>query len=219
MSILTRSRRQSKPVSQPRPSAPFGAGLLDNPALEPRVDLLELTAEEREMLYGPLESIPIDDDEPGPCSRLPRIDGHGLSMAEWTRMNGARNRSRAAYAVSVPDADAIELDRVATAAARDELRRLLRDRPPAVAVAIDPGDVESDPADWPAWTDDDVWVLGPEDQGGNDEPDEPPAARSRPFEAPASDRAWWAAHCPSAQRQRVPAPHRDRDMRRIGAVG
>jgi hypothetical protein len=54
---------------------------------------------------------------------------------------------------------------------------------PAAPAGIDPWDVECDPADWPADTDEWVWV--PTGTG--------PAPRARAFEPSPEDRSWWAA--------------------------
>src|SRR5689334_20423012 len=62
---------------------------------------------------------------------VPAINGAGLSLDEYFRVNGARNRARAAYAADCQDASPGELDRVADAAAGDALRSVLRDRPVA----------------------------------------------------------------------------------------
>src|SRR5689334_4695373 len=116
-----------------------------------------------EAAAAPTPAPPATSRPPDVCE-LPTIRGAGLSRDEMFRVNGARNRARAAYARDCSDASPGELDRVADRAATDELRRLLRDRPPAVApalavsavnsvAAVDPGDVESDPSTWPEWTD------------------------------------------------------------------
>lgn len=201
------------------------------------VNILDPTRSERQAFKAPLAPLPMDpdpfDDLPtvGPTSVLPTVHGAGLDQSERFRLNGAFNRARVAYARDCPDADAIELDRVAKLAAADELRRLLRDRPaatmaPAVADPfpsdrLDPDDCPSDPNLWPAWTDE-RWELGPE----GDQVDEEPAAvvdHGPQFEPTLEDRRWWCQHAPSATRgparRRVPCPHSDRDMRRIGAVG
>ncbi|MCA1686927.1 MAG: hypothetical protein LC745_13350, partial [Planctomycetia bacterium] len=41
------------------------------------------------------------------------------------------------------------------------------------------GDVESDPADWPAWTDEGIWTTTE------------PAPADEPFEPSPEDRSWW----------------------------
>lgn len=63
------------------------------------------------------------------ASLLPRIDGHGLSGAEFARIIGAERRAVAAYRIDVPNAGAKELDRLGQIAATDALRAVLRDRP------------------------------------------------------------------------------------------
>jgi hypothetical protein len=173
-------------------TAEFGSGILEpDPGLEPRINLLDLSDDEKISLLGPIEPALFEADDVPLCSTLPTIDGAGLSRDELFRINGGRNRARAAYATDCPDASPGELDRVAAAAARDELRRLLQDRPAAVAsccpatepvpclacstieaaaaapestvdVEGDPGEAEADATGWPAWTDADVWMLGPD---------------------------------------------------------
>lgn len=128
---------------------------------------------------------------PNTCA-LPQINGNGLVLDELFRINGARNRARSAYAADCPAASSAELDRVAAAAARDMLRRVLKDRPPAPelpaaaaccqeadpckacspaeavrtapvpAIDDDQAEGEGDPSTWPAWTDADAWELGPD---------------------------------------------------------
>lgn len=71
----------------------------------------------------------------GACSRLdvrtlPTIRGAGLDLAEFFRVNGARNEARYRYGVGCPE-DAWtpgEADRVGDLAATEELKRVLRDR-------------------------------------------------------------------------------------------
>lgn len=65
------------------------------------------------------------------CSVRPSIDGSGLSKLEVFRMWGVVNKVKSIYARDMPEADLVELDRVGRAAAKDELRRLLKDRPVA----------------------------------------------------------------------------------------
>ena len=54
-----------------------------------------------------------------------------------------------------------------------------------VSPPADPGDTESDPRSWPAWTAEDRWTtVAPE-----------PAPGPRPFEPTPEERSWWAAEC------------------------
>src|SRR5689334_4444183 len=100
MTTLVRSRPGVKPTRRSaRPPAPFGAGLIET--------------------SGPGPAGPLD------CRTLPTIYGAGLTPAEADRVNGARNRARAAYAQDCPDAPASEVEGVARRAATDELRRTL----------------------------------------------------------------------------------------------
>jgi hypothetical protein len=125
---------------------------------------------------------PVVAAEPDPApigahSDLPRIDGHGLSREELARVNKARNIARYEYGMACPDGPMSDVDAVGRRAAQDALRAVLRDRPAAPALpccdasepapctacvsvepaGVDPGDVESTPESWPAWTDEDVW--------------------------------------------------------------
>ncbi|WP_422931412.1 hypothetical protein [Singulisphaera sp. PoT] len=63
--------------------------------------------------------------------QLPNINGSGLTCEESRRINGAKNRAFAEYARSCPEASLPECERVARKAAADEMRRLLKERPPA----------------------------------------------------------------------------------------
>ncbi|WP_422927005.1 hypothetical protein [Singulisphaera sp. PoT] len=108
MTIMTRTRPVVKPTRvAPRREAAFGEGLEDQPGL----------------------SCPIDQRP------LPTIQGVGLTGEESRRVNGARNRAFAEYARSCPEATLPECDVVARKAAHDELRRLLKERPAAPALA------------------------------------------------------------------------------------
>ncbi|WP_422928334.1 hypothetical protein [Singulisphaera sp. PoT] len=103
--VITISRPAVKPTRKsPRPDRPFGEGLLPDET--------------------PL-SCPIDQRP------LPNINGSGLTCEESRRINGAKNRAFAEYARSCPEASPAECDRVARKAAADEMRRLLKERPPA----------------------------------------------------------------------------------------
>ena len=63
-----------------------------------------------------------------------------------------------------------------------------------VSPAPDPGDVECDPRDWPAWTDEEKWTtVAPA-----------PAPRPRPFEPTPAERSWWAAECERPASPRSP---------------
>lgn len=64
-------------------------------------------------------------------SRLPRVDGYGLSQEESFRLNRAGNTVKAQYAADCPDAESDELARVERAARKDALRSVLKDRPAA----------------------------------------------------------------------------------------
>lgn len=68
---------------------------------------------------------------------LPTIGGLGLTEEENRRVNGARNRARAAYAAMAPEASEADLDRVARLAATDELRRTLALRPAAQELVVE----------------------------------------------------------------------------------
>jgi hypothetical protein len=69
---------------------------------------------------------------------LPTIEGRGLTEAESTRVTGAQNRARTGYGMMAPDATFPEIERVATLAATDELRRCLKDRPAAKPLEAKP---------------------------------------------------------------------------------
>lgn len=76
-------------------------------------------------------------------SVLPRPDGSGLSPEELARLHRQRDRVVAAYRAAAPEADQVDVRRVATAAAHDALRAVLRARPAAGAViSTTPGVVE-----------------------------------------------------------------------------
>jgi hypothetical protein len=127
---------------------------------------------------------------------LPNIYGRGLTRAEDNRINRARNNARANFGIANPDCPMSEVDRAGRDAAAAELRRVLADRtaaaqpvccspaePTPCQGCLDAGAVESDPSTWPAWTDADVWELGPD-------PDQ-----AEPTDV---DRIWWAENCPAA---------------------
>ncbi|WP_422931419.1 hypothetical protein [Singulisphaera sp. PoT] len=62
---------------------------------------------------------------------LPNINGSGLTCEQSRRINGAKNRAFAEYAHSCPEASLIDCERVGRKATADEMRRLLKERPPA----------------------------------------------------------------------------------------
>lgn len=69
-------------------------------------------------------------------SILPKTCGFGLTGEEHDRVAAARNRTRAAFKSDCPAAPYREVERVAEQAAKDEMRRVLRERPAAVAVEV-----------------------------------------------------------------------------------
>ncbi|WP_406699168.1 hypothetical protein V5E97_09845 [Singulisphaera sp. Ch08] len=88
-----------------------------------------MTTATQEQTARPGRSTPIDS------RTLPAIDGSGLTIQEWFRVNGCRNRAKAAYAVDSPMAEHDEIEYVGRKAAQDELRRTLKDRPVAPELA------------------------------------------------------------------------------------
>lgn len=79
-----------------------------------------------------VENIFLPDADELLASVLPKIDGSGLTQGEVFRLNRAENTARAAYSADLPDAEMTEVFRVGTAARKDALRAVLRDRPAAI---------------------------------------------------------------------------------------
>lgn len=118
----------------------------------------------------------ITTDKPGRCTpidqrTLPTIEGAGLTTEEFRRVTGAENRARAAYAEGCPEASFAECHRVGVLAAKDELRRALKDRPAAPELKT-----VAKPAPRPAIK---------------------PTRRLAATAHTPADEQWWTAHAPS----------------------
>lgn len=102
-------------------------------------NILKPTAEERADFRGPLARL-VDDHlesaidetflaELDPSWELrPQIDGTGLTPEEYAKIMHRADRVRADYLRDMPKANEGELNRVGTAAAKDALRAVLRNR-------------------------------------------------------------------------------------------
>lgn len=92
---------------------------------------------------------------PGLCTpidqrTLPTIEGVGLEADELSRVNRARNRAMSVYRVDCSPSDLDLAESVGRAAAKDELRRTLRDRPHAKPLVVKAKRDARDEAFWAA---------------------------------------------------------------------
>lgn len=169
--VTRKYRRPVRPVRvSPRSAEPFASGL------------------EEHGICCPIDQRP-----------LPTVDGVGLTSEEFRRVTGAENCAWAAYAFDCPQASLIEIDHVARKAATDELRRVLRERPAAPALATSDQFADVDKLV-------DVSSAVQPVPMGTTRAERPRGNRShhdhgcRPMPFTAADVRWWAAHSPSRNR-------------------
>jgi len=179
-SVTTKSRRRGlKPTYPkrvaPRPETPFAEGLL----VEVSAPAVETDPESSYSL----------------SSILPKTCGFGLTGEEHDRVANARNRTRIAYKADCPAAPYREVERVAEQAAKDEMRRVLSERPAAVEVKV----VEPTPAK-PASVPFEAAKLAPTPVK---RPSVRPRLESRPVHT-AADEVWWSQF--TSQAANAPAP-------------
>jgi hypothetical protein len=150
MTIISRNRSIVHPYTRSRPVRPFGLGVLE--LAVPPINRIAKDLPGRSWI-APAETV-----EPGIPAAAVKIRVNGLSGGGvWVR-----HMTTHPAPIGTPWKFETDLGRKLDPATADAWYRagrvsILAEVPVAPPAPTDPGDVESDPADWPAWTDEYRW--------------------------------------------------------------